>query len=82
LLKSIEDSFPYASVYYDLAKDEQYEEKTMEIDEVYQLAKITLDKLKGNMDGQRAAIKTLKNIDMFRKYPEVITMLEGELEIG
>ena len=54
----------------------------MEIDEVYQLAKITLDKLKGNMDGQRAAIKTLKNIDMFRKYPEVITMLEGELEIG
>ena len=36
LLKSIEDSFPYASVYYDLAKDEQYEEKTMEIDEVYQ----------------------------------------------
>lgn len=82
LLKSIEDSFPYASVYYDLAKDEQYEEKTMEIDEVYQLAKITLDKLKGNTDSQRAAIKTLNNIDMFRKYPEVITMLEGELEIG
>lgn len=28
--------------------------KTMEIDEVYQLAKITLDKLKGNTDSQRA----------------------------
>lgn len=77
-LKSLEDSFPYAAVYYDLAKDEQFEDKIMEIQQVYELAKDTINKLSINTDERLIQLKNLKSIDIFQKYPEAIELLEEE----
>jgi hypothetical protein len=79
-VKSIEDSFPYSAVYYDLAQDEQFEDKTLEVEQVYQLAKNTIDGLAKNKDEQIKHLKNLSSIDMFQKYPEVIKMLEKEFQ--
>ncbi|MBF0841004.1 ATP-binding protein [Staphylococcus lentus] len=75
-VNSIEDAFPYASVYYDLARDEQYEENTLEYNEVYEMAKNTLN----STDDKEGILKVFKQIDMFQKYPEVIKMLEEEIK--
>lgn len=81
-VKSIEDNFPYSEVYFDLAQDQQYEEKLLEIDQVYDIAKNTLDKISNNKSERLIQLKMLASIDMFRKYPEVIRMLEEELTNG
>lgn len=77
-LKSLEDSFPYAAVYYDLAKDEQFEDRIMEIEQVYELGKNTINKLSTSIDEQLIQLKNLKSIDIFQKYPEAIKLLEEE----
>ena len=77
-LKSLEDSFPYAAVYYDLAKDEQFDDKIMEIEQVYELGKNTINSLSKNTDEQLIQLKNLKSIDIFQKYPEAIKLLEEE----
>ena len=79
-VKSIEDSFPYSAVYYDLAQDVKYEEKTLEVEQVYELAKNTIEGLARNKEEQIMHLKNLSLIDIFQKYPEVIMMLERELE--
>lgn len=78
-INSIEDNFPYSAVYYDLAKDEQIEDKTLEIEQVYEIAKNTINTLASGKDEQMNQLKMLKSIDMFQKYPEVIQMLQEEL---
>lgn len=78
-IKSIEDNFPYSAVYYDLAQDEQFEDKILEIEQVYEIAKNTIDTLASNKDEQIKHLKMLSSIDMFQKYPEVIQMLKEEL---
>ena len=78
-INSIEDAFPYDAVYYDKAKDVQFEEKTLEIEKAYQAARASMDYLQGNRESQLIALKTLKNIDMFVKYPEVLEMIEREI---
>ncbi|WP_223593633.1 ATP-binding protein [Neobacillus bataviensis] len=79
-VKSIEDSFPYSAVYYDLAKDEQFDEKILEVEQVYELAKNAIDGLARNKEEQILHLKSLSTIDMFQKYPEVIRLLEKEFE--
>jgi hypothetical protein len=79
-VKSIEDSFPYSAVYYDLAQDKQFEDRILEVEQVYQLAKNTINRLANNKDEQIKHLKNLSLIDMFQKYPEVIRLLEKELE--
>ncbi|MDB8550983.1 ATP-binding protein [Turicibacter sanguinis] len=78
-LNSIEDAFPYDAVYYDKATDVQFEEKTLEIGKAYQVARASMDYLKGDKESQLVALKTLKNIDIFIKYPEVLEMIEREI---
>ncbi|WP_298468965.1 ATP-binding protein [uncultured Psychrobacillus sp.] len=78
-IKSIEDNFPYSAVYYDLAQDEQFEDKTLEIEQVYEIAKNTINTLASVKDEQFKHLRMLSAIDMFQKYPEVIRMLEEEL---
>lgn len=78
-LNSVEDAFPYDAVYYDKAKDVQFEEKTLEIEKAYQAARVSMDYLQGDKESQLVALKTLKNIDMFIKYPEVLEMIEREI---
>jgi len=79
-IKSIEDSFPYSAVYYDLAQDKQFEDQVLEVEQVYELAKNTIDGLSKNKDEQIKHLKNLATIDMFQKYPQVIEMLEQELQ--
>lgn len=82
LIRSIEDSFPYAAVYYDLAKrDGEYEETTMATEEVYQLTKRSLDLLSKDKNAQISMIKTMKNTEMLQRYPEVIRLIEEEFGI-
>lgn len=81
-VKSIEDNFPYSAVYYDLAKDEEFEEKLLDNDQVYEIAKNTLDTLAEGKEEQINQLKALCSIDMFRKYPDVIKMIEEELKIN
>ncbi|WP_418302142.1 ATP-binding protein [Lysinibacillus fusiformis] len=81
-VKSIEDNFPYSAVYYDLAQDEQFEDKILEIEQVYEIAKNTLDMLATSKDEQMIQLKMLSSVDMFQKYQEVIRMLEEELSDG
>lgn len=78
-LNTVEDAFPYDAVYYDKAKDVQFEEKTLEVEKAYQAARMSMDYLQGDKESQLAALKTLKNIDMFIKYPEVLEMIEKEI---
>lgn len=77
-IRSIEDAFPYMSVYYDVAKDTEFVEKTLSVDEAYETAKLILNTQPTNVDAQKAIIKNLQNIDLFIKYPEVFELLEKE----
>lgn len=77
-IKAIEDSFPYAIVYCELAKEKEYDEKTLETEEVYNMAKMTLETCK-NKEDRIDYLKTFKKIDIFLKYPEVIELLEEEI---
>lgn len=78
VIQSIEAGFPYSAVYYDLAKDEQFEEKSLNVEEVYEIAKNTITSLASTISEQREQLKILTTIDIFQKYPEVIEMLERE----
>lgn len=81
-VKSIEDNFPYSAVYYDLAKDEEFEERALESEQVYEIAKNTIDTLASGKEEQIEQLKILSSIDMFRKYPDVIKIIEEELKIN
>lgn len=71
-IKTIEDSFPYASVYYDLAKEEKYEENTLSEEEVYEMMNLTIESNKASGTTLDALIKTFKKMDIFSKYPQAI----------
>jgi len=79
-IKSLEDGFPYSAVYYDLAQDKQFESQLLEVEQVYQLAKNTIDGLSKNKEEQLTNLKSLSTIDMFQKYPDVIKLLEEEFQ--
>lgn len=78
-IKSIEDAFPYASVYYDLAKNEEFHEKSLDDEEVYNLAKSTVYAEKYSYEKKMNILNTLKITDIFQKYPEVIKKVEEEI---
>lgn len=77
-IKSLEETFPYQSVYYDLAKDEEFAENTMTVQEVYDLGKVSLNAATSMIE-KKSTLKILGNIDLFQKYPEAIRLLEQEL---
>lgn len=78
-IKSIEDAFPYASVYYDLAKNEEFQEKSLNNEEVYNLAKSTVYADKYSYEKKMRILNTLKITDIFQKYPEIIKKIEEEI---
>jgi len=73
-IKTVEDTFPYASVYYDLAKEEKYNENTLLEDEVYEMMNTMIE---SSLEAE-ALIKTFKTMDIFSKYPAVINKIEEE----
>jgi len=78
-IRTIEDAFPYASVYYDLAKEEKYEENTLEEEEIYYIVKSAIDSDNVNRNDIPALLKTYRDIDVFSKYPQVLDKIEEEL---
>jgi hypothetical protein len=77
-ISTVEDAFPYNSVYYDLAKDREPEEKTMSDQQVYDAVKQTIAKMTRNRVEARQQLQNMKNIDVFQKYPNVLRMLQEE----
>lgn len=77
-VKSVESAFPYGAVYYDLAKDSKIEEKSMSMDEAYEIGKNVLENSIENKRELVATLDTLKITDLFQQYPNVIKMLEEE----
>ncbi len=78
-IKSLEDAFPYASVYYDLAKNEEYQEKSLDNEEAYNLALSTINANNYSLEKKVNILNTLKNTDIFQKYQEVLKTIEEEI---
>ncbi|MFY2153815.1 ATP-binding protein [Mammaliicoccus sciuri] len=78
-IKSLEDAFPYASVYYDLAKNEEYQEKSLDNEEVYNLALSTINANNYSLEKKVNILNTLKKTDIFQKYPDVLKTIEEEI---
>ena len=76
LIKMLEDSFPYADVYYRMAKNEaNVTEGALEESEAYMIAEQTVQQLasiNGNVDG---FLKNMDKMDFFLKYPDVVSKI-------
>lgn len=77
-VKTVEDSFPYAAVYYDLAKEEKYEETTLSEEEVYGMMNLTIETNGASGEKLKALVKTFKSMDIFNKYPQAIERIMEE----
>ncbi|MCX2456315.1 ATP-binding protein [Lacticaseibacillus nasuensis] len=80
VISMVEDAFPYNSVYYDLAKDREPEEKTMSDQQVYDAAKQVISKMSRTRAEARQQLHNMRNIDVFQKYPNVLQMLQEEYD--
>lgn len=79
-INTLEHAFPYSAVYYDLAQDKQYVDNGMEFNQVYELAKTTINNLSVAKEEKLHYLDKLSNIDLFHKYPEVIRKLKKEID--
>jgi hypothetical protein len=72
-IKIIEDAFPYGDVYYRLAKDENsVEKKSLEYEEVYQIAEDMVNGLKASGEDVDTFLTTIDKLDFFVSYPDVV----------
>ncbi len=81
-VKMLEDSFPYADVYYHLAQNEAdiCRSKSMDFDEVYKIAEQMVQQIRAGGGDLFQFLKTLEQIDFFVNYPEVITKIRERYE--
>lgn len=79
-LKSLELGFPYTSVYYDLAQDKEFNNDIMENEQIYQIAKNTIENLSNDKNEQLLQLQKLFTIDFFKEYPDVLNLLMEELQ--
>ena len=74
--KMLEDSFPYADVYYHLAKNESdMTGQAMEIDAAYKIADQIIQQIISSGEDLSQFLKTMDQVDFFVKYPEVISRI-------
>ena len=74
--KMQEDSFPYADVYYHLAKNESdMTGQAMEIDAAYKIADQIIQQIISSGEDLSQFLKTMDQVDFFVKYPEVISRI-------
>ena len=72
-LKMLEDSFPYADVYYRMAKAESnIGENAMNDDDVYEIADNMLQKIITNGGDPELFLQSMDKLDFFVKYPDVV----------
>ena len=74
--KMLEDSFPYADVYYHLEKNESdMTGQAMEIDAAYKIADQIIQQIISSGEDLSQFLKTMDQVDFFVKYPEVISRI-------
>lgn len=82
LIKTVEAAFPYSAVYYDLAKDEKFEELNLNEEAIYQSIKDSLNVYKGDRKAQFAMLETMQNLDIYQKNSKVLDLVREELKNG
>lgn len=74
--KMLEDTFPYADVYYHLAKNESdMTSQPMKFDGAYEIADQMVQQIILGGGDLPQFLKTMDQIDFFAKYPEVISKI-------
>lgn len=76
-VKMLEDSFPYADVYYHLSKNESdMTGEPMKFDVAYEIADQMVQQIILGGGDLPQFLKTMDQIDFFAKYPEVISKIQ------
>lgn len=75
-IRMMEDAFPYADVYYRMAKSEaNVTEAALETNDVYIIADQMVQQVSSSGADVSAFIKTMDKMDFFIKYPDVIRQI-------
>jgi hypothetical protein len=73
----LEETFPYADVYYRLAKNEQnVSAGEIEEQKVYEMAESMIHQLESQHGDIKSFLSTMNHIDFFVKYPKVIEKIQ------
>jgi hypothetical protein len=80
-IKMIEDAFPFADVYYRMAKaDANVTEATMENNDVFEIAKQMVQQVSSMGGDVKAFLASLDKMDFFIKYPDVVRQIREVYE--
>ena len=72
----LEDSFPYADVYYRMAKNESnVTEGALEASEAYMIAEQTVQQLISITGNATDFLNNMGKMDFFLKYPDVVSKI-------
>ena len=75
-IKMLENSFPYADVYYRMAKNESgMSEPALDFDSVYEIADQMVQQIMSGGGNTRQFLKTIDKMDFFAKYPDVVSKI-------
>ena len=75
-IKMIEDTFPFADVYYRMAKNEvDTSENTLQNPDVYAVAEQMIQQLESIGGDKNTFLKNMDKMDFFIKYPEVVSRI-------
>ena len=75
-IKMLESSFPYADMYYRLAKNESNMiEQVLALDSVYEIADQMVQQIISGGGNVQQFLKTMDKIDFFVKYPDVVSKI-------
>ena len=78
-IKMMEDAFPYADVYYRMAKsDANVTEAALDNNDVYMIAEQMVQQVENMGEDVAAFIGTMDKIDFFIKYPDVVQQIREE----
>lgn len=81
LVKTLEDSFPYADIYYKVAKNgNTAEEPALEFNEVYKIAIDSIDYIKKSGGDVSSFVNHMDKYEYFLKYPDVIKAIREEYD--
>ena len=80
-IKMLEDSFPFADVYYRMAKAEaNVTEAAMENDDVFMIADQMVQQVSSMGGDVKAFLATMDKMDFFIKYPDVVRQIREVYE--
>lgn len=75
-IKMLENSFPYADVYYRMAKNESgMGEADLDFDSVYEIADQMVQQIVSGGGDTKQFLKTMDKMDFFAKYPDVVSKI-------